>query len=1196
MRRKHSHMLQRPSFKLPGLGRIALAALTLAAVAWATPTTVASAAEPAACLSDNPSDWPASSRPYFMIIVDTSGSMTSSVSSNNSCGYPNDRMGHARCAVKNTVQAFGEVNFGLAGFAFRVNCTNASNVTCYGTKCSAEYAPNDWGPACGPSILDSEMTANNTTPGKLATRGANIFVPMRQDNYWSGSPVSPNVDEILKYVDNSCGSTNTELGAASNTPLGGALFSAYQYFKGDYKDLFTNASIASPLTGTERGCRSVNVILITDGDETCNSGTDPRPIAGGCRSGSTSYLDNAGERLASYEADKMNTLGVTVGGQNFKIKTHVIGFAGASTTALNNIANCGGTGSAYSTSNEAQLSNALASIVAGAIRPESCDNTDNNCNGCTDEGFSHYRNVSQTCCSWTTESARQACLTTYKGTITSSNPSGDVTKLPCTTAAQQDNPLQWLCYDPKDRCDGVDNNGDGVVDELQLKCGSPAHCPTTEVCNGVDDNCDGQVDEDVCGTCVPTPEVCDGCDNDCDGVVDDGVFPTVSCGLDSPANCKGTASCQAPVGSVSPGACLPGKGYTACNNSPQGEICDGVDNNCNGLIDDGLGAADCVPAGTSPTLVYGGTSQCKKGKQACGGTCVGFVGPTAEVCDGVDNDCDGSVDEGVIGVGTSCGNDVGECSGGVIACVSGILTCSGGTGPVTELCDGKDNDCDGTIDNGLAVGGACPAVYDTTMYPGDRSKGACFPGTLACAITGGDTVCNGGVGPSPEVCDGIDNDCDGQVDEVGAAPDGVDGTSDPATPGGPLVGTDCGGDSACGVGKYACVNGKVTCIGSKVAQPEACDCEDNDCDGNIDNPNSNGPPLCGSGKTCVKSSFGCQCALPCNGDVGCPTGQVCQGVTNSMSGEEAGRYCVADACGDCSAKTVKDSSGKVICAPEGSQDACVNVPECVCKGQSGCQDPCAGVACDSGQTCITKGPKAGTCGLDNCYSAPCQGCDRVCNLGSCVDSPCKPDSCAADEACKPSANFATFTCVKSCVGVTCEGGEVCRDGACVPTCATACGAGEVCDDSADPPACVTDKCAGSPCTDGSYCNPVTGACGNDVCEGVLCPVGQLCNAGQCEEGTTTGAGGSTGSGAGGEAPTSSTGAGASGPSVTSGGGSDRGAWGLPTGGGGCSCTVGESGGSRDVSGFALLGLALGAMVMRRRRTATEASARKDEVA
>ena len=65
----------------------------------------------------------------------------------------------------------------------------------------------------------------------------------------------------------------------------------------------------------------------------------------------------------------------------------------ATTSALNNIANSGGTGTAYSTANETQLSQALANIVAGAIKPEVCDNTDNNCNGCTDEGFAHYCDV-----------------------------------------------------------------------------------------------------------------------------------------------------------------------------------------------------------------------------------------------------------------------------------------------------------------------------------------------------------------------------------------------------------------------------------------------------------------------------------------------------------------------------------------------------------------------------------------------------------------------------------------------------------------------------------------------------------------------------------------------------------------------------------------------------------------------------------
>ena len=68
------------------------------------------AAEPATCLSPDPSVWPAPSRPYFMLAIDTSGSMLSLLPAGNvnSCGYqPEDRVAHARCAVKNTVQAFG---------------------------------------------------------------------------------------------------------------------------------------------------------------------------------------------------------------------------------------------------------------------------------------------------------------------------------------------------------------------------------------------------------------------------------------------------------------------------------------------------------------------------------------------------------------------------------------------------------------------------------------------------------------------------------------------------------------------------------------------------------------------------------------------------------------------------------------------------------------------------------------------------------------------------------------------------------------------------------------------------------------------------------------------------------------------------------------------------------------------------------
>jgi hypothetical protein len=84
------------------------------------------------------------------------------------------------------------------------------------------------------------------------------------------------------------------------------------------------------------------------------------------------------------------------------------------------------------------------------------------------------------------------------------------------------------------------------------------------------------------------------------------------------------------------------------------------------------------------------------------------------VCDGADNDCDGSVDEDIPSTPTTCG--VGACAAtGTSSCVDGRLTdsCVAGT-PSPEVCDGVDNDCDGTVD-GDSCGGtleqclACPA-------------------------------------------------------------------------------------------------------------------------------------------------------------------------------------------------------------------------------------------------------------------------------------------------------------------------------------------------------------------------------------------------------------------------------------------------------------------------------------------------------
>lgn len=1324
------------SFRNPGWAVVFGAAVSLSAALAATPQRAE--AEPASCLSSDPAQWPASSKPYFMIIVDSSGSMTSSVSTSNSCGYPNNRLGHARCAVRNTINAYsGEVNFGLATYAWRE--TGCSGAACY-TGCSAQYTAADDN-ACGPLLPEGTLGATNVH------YGANIIVPMLQDHYWSQPPDPSNVGSMLGYVDNNC-TGSIEIGASSNTPLGGALLNMNQYFSGTFQDPFSGTTLASPI-GTlaqgERSCRPLNVILITDGDETCDNGVSPTPIANGCRNGQAAYLNSSGERLASYEADRMFTNGITIGGQNFKVRTHVIGFAGATTASLDHIAACGGTTASYSTANEAAMSQALSTIIGSAVAPETCDNTDNNCNGCTDEGYLHYGDQGQTCCAWTTDPQRNTCLANYVATITPANPTGNLALLPCTTVgtvlpAQQADPAHWLCYNPGDICDGVDNNGQFGVDEGQTKCGSPLHCPTPEVCNGVDDNCNGSIDEGgVCGSCVNSPEVCDGCDNDCNGIADDGIAP-VACGLASPANCAGTKTCLTAGVAVPIGGCVSGGGFSACSNNPQPETCDGIDNNCNGIIDDGIAPVQCVPNGTPNNLVYGGTSQCKKGTQPCMGTCTGFVGPSAEICDGIDNDCNGIVDDMPFGVGTACGPNTPPCSPGLVACVAGVLTCQGGVqptseicdgidnncngqtdeapladapppgqsgcwslagnacshgnlhwspppgancsnvgtlsapcntgtlvcagaqgwkcqggtlptpevcdgvdnncnstidegpfpgdgqvcgssvgecktgiqncvggavtcvgsvGPTPEICDGKDNDCNGVVDNGIPTGGPCQPTYDMVAYPGPRTAAPCQPGVLQCDGNGG-LICVGGVGPSPELCDGVDNDCDGAVDETspGMGPDVITGSANPFPPPAGNIGDACGTNvGTCTQGNYACVNGTFSCLGGTSATVETCDCKDNDCNGTIDNENpNNNPPLCSSGKSCVHSATqGCQCAVPCsNGEFPCPSGQVCETITMKDGAEVVGNFCVTSTCPDCTIQTVKDSNGKILCAPAGTPSAdCSTIPVCECKGQNGCQAPCFGVSCSAPQVCTNFGPNAGKCVQDNCFNVPCQGCGEVCdNEGSCKQNPCSPNPCQPNQVCKPTMDFTDHVCVGSCAGVMCGNGTTCVDGQCVPTCTPACDVGKVCDMSQNPPACVDDMCSMGPtCTNGACCDPVSGQCGACSCTGVVCPSGQKCLNDQCvDDAMGTGGAGSSSSSS---ASSGSSGSGAGGEG-TGGGAHSNGVFGLATGGGGCACEVSgtSSTGTRD---FGLAAVALGAVVSRMRRRRERARAAGEEV-
>jgi MYXO-CTERM domain-containing protein len=1302
--------------------RLALKALGIVTVLGAVGVTEDAHAQN--CNSSNPADWPAAAKPYFLLMVDTSGSMTSGVGSTTSCtvgtvNYGSDRRAHARCAVRNTLLAYsGQVNFGLATFArTATNCSNNANGSCNFGSCTygnvTGNSAGGCGAGCGPEPAGGTNSSNRA--------GSLIRVAMLQD---IGSPAS-NVSNLLTWVNGSCGGNgDPEIFADGCTPLNGMLRDAFRYYSNQWVPPASpgGMTLTSPLTSAamgERACRSVNVILLTDGDETCDTQADA--------------VDAAGDLLAGFTKDSIS----------WSVRTHVINFAGGSTANTNAIAAAGGTTQSYLANNETELSLALSDIIAGSIKPEDCNNVDDNCNTCVDEGYVKYCNTDQTCCAWTTPAQRSTCLTNYANSLNTNPPDGNLALLPCTTPAQQQNSATWLCFNPGDECDDIDNNCAAGIDEGSTKCGNPLQCPSTEICDAVDNDCDGLTNEgSVCGTCTPSPEICDGCDNDCDGVADDGIAP-VACGLMSPPNCAGTVSCNPPQ-NVPIGGCAPGGGFGSCTNSPQTELCDGIDNDCDGIADDNVAPTACVPPNTPNNLVYGGTSQCQQGQLPCGGQCTGFVGPSAEICDGIDNDCDGQVDEALgLPVGQQCGISTAPCSPGTTQCVNGALTCVGGVPPGAEVCDGIDNDCDGTADeaplsdaplpgqngcwqgagncctfgvgplgvswcpppggtcngtgtlvapcntgtlvcaglggwacqggtlpsaevcdgvdndcdgnpddgsfpgegapcgltapavmnctpgdcvqgtiqctagqldcigdvppvgeicngkddncdgscdNGIPIGGACALDYDTSLYPGDRTAAPCMPGNFACDGSGG-LVCVGGVGPSPEVCDGIDNDCDGSVDEAGPAPDGLNGTANPLPPPAGNIGEACGVDAGtCQEGVLACVNGLVQCINGVGPQPEACDCSDNDCNGVNDNQNPNDdPPLCGEGKDCIQAAGSCQCAAPCSsGEFPCPTGQKCERVVSSETGMTLGNYCVVDNCLDCPSKTVTNGAGDVVCAPAGTPVAdCNELPECVCKGQFGCQPPCFNVTCDAPTVCAPTGDKAGTCVVDNCFNLGCPGCDSACNDdGGCVENPCAADTCPPGEVCKPTENFTSFECVGSCAEVDCRPGSVCKDGVCVPTCAPECMAGQFCDLAQDPPTCVDDLCGTDPCPNGGCCDPIDGSCGACPCEGVVCPSEQTCEEGECVANQGQGGGGAGGgasTGGGGEGNNGTGNNSQTGGSSSSSG--DPGVWGLATGGGGCACRSTAAPNSNPAAlGLGAAALALAGLRRRRKKT------------
>jgi hypothetical protein len=597
------------------------------------------------------------------------------------------------------------------------------------------------------------------------------------------------------------------------------------------------------------------------------------------------------------------------------------------------------------------------------------------------------------------------------------------------------------------------------------------------------------------------------------------------------------------------------------------EVCaDDVDQNCDG---EDTGAADCDVDLDGWTIRDGD----------CDNLDV-TVNPWAwELCDGLDNNCNGDVDEWFgYWLGTDCTSGYGPCErAGVNVCSPDgwSVVCSAEPGvPQEETCNGEDDDCDGWADNIYGVGGdtieACGLCRMACVPDGVNMVATCQPDWywgiygcgFACAenfwdydgLPGCEVYCK----PAEEICDGIDNDCNGWIDEwadryIYTGPEGT-----------AWVGRCQAGWSYCDAGYLVPLWGEVTPV------PEECNGMDDDCDGLSDEDLDCTvlDPSCAVGcwdGSCAPSYLLCPCA-PAT-PVKCPDGMcvgavaecdlgmmssnlvVCWDGTSVATYEECPLAPWMEACSDGTFAPAGSCGSAAACAIVCSDGRCVDdTAACDCPVWSS-------VKCADG-TCVASPDLCGTMGVVLCDGVECPtgGCAPTpaecpcpyyepfkCESGMCVVDPadcavggpvctgfvCENGSCVTNIADCGCPSWAPFQCVDArcvgapeecggtgplCVGVTCESGDCvqsydlcpcpswtpykCPDGSCVGDTAgcaggTAC-TGVFCDDGSCVASSAECPCAlgAQKCPDGT-CVTDLSACygGTPGCSGVSCPDG-----------------------------------------------------------------------------------------------------------